>query len=231
MSYNSKISVVTVTYHNSAGLEDTLKSLSVLASKPFEVVVVAGAFDRSEYDLVGFYSEWLQIQYLHDLDSGIYDAMNIGKSVVGGNYIHYLNAGDTIHGDPYLTWRPDQLLPVLLKYRDRPMSLMRKIHTLGHGYCHQGILFNKNHPDYDLRYKVSADIDLLISLFPRGLNDFSFSSEGHVVYDMSGVSSRRKFKRDLEILKSFTARISFFYGVKFLGYKIAKSIRFLIRGV
>lgn len=193
-----KLSVITVTYNNAAGLDDTLKSLSVLKNKPYEVIIIDGASKDNTPTIVDKYRHYLNIIFISEKDKGIYDAMNKGKHLAKGELLHYLNAGDCVSGEVY-----DSLAqPCLLNVRLFENKLLLGECSLSHSgtsYCHQGIIFPREHPDYNLTYRLCADYNLISTLYPYGLDLLPRLGEGYIIYDMSGVSANKRLRRDLEL--------------------------------
>jgi putative colanic acid biosynthesis glycosyltransferase len=87
--------IVTVVLNDRDGLQRTHKSLTAQTCRDFDWIVVdGGSHDGTP--------EYL-LSYQHDLawwcsapDRGLYDAMNIGLTKAEGDYLMFLNAGDTL---------------------------------------------------------------------------------------------------------------------------------------
>ena len=201
---NLNISVITITKNNIDGLSRTLNSLSKLDVKPFELIVVDGSFSVDSMKLVNYYSKFLNIIHINSSDSGIYDAMNVGKSYSSGSLIHYLNSGDEVFGDLYSNLYFPCTLPV--RIIDDDIFWWDKIKLLGYGYCHQGIIFPLNHEIYDTSFKISADFKLILKTFSRGLPPINPAKNGYVSYYLGGFSSVNSCLTKFEVLK-----ISFLY--------------------
>ena len=84
-------SIVTITYQNLLGLEETLESVQAQRCRDFEHVVVDGGSTDGTAD-------WLQQNFdgvwLSEPDRGRYDAMNKGARMAKGTYLWFLHAGD-----------------------------------------------------------------------------------------------------------------------------------------
>jgi len=195
----SRVSVISVTFNNADGLEVTLEALSALGVKPLEVVVIDGGSKDRTAEVVRVYSSKLNIVYISEEDDGIYDAMNKGRSIAKGEFVNYLNAGDTIQGDPYAHVSKACRMPVILKSEEGSVLGKEGSVILGLGYNHQAIIFKVDHRPYDLKYRISADFDLILHEFPRGIASVPMSEDATVFYQFGGVSSVNRFERDLEI--------------------------------
>ena len=124
-----------------------------------------------------------EVVILSEPDKGLYDAMNKGLRLATGDYLVFLNAGDTLHAADTLETivRSAQPLPGVL-YGDTaitdeqgnflhlrrlrpPKKLSWKSFRQGMLVCHQAFYaltdIAKNLP-YDPRYRYSADVDWCI---------------------------------------------------------------------
>lgn len=230
----NNISVVTVTYNNAAGLKITLESLNKINEKPFEIIIIDANSKDNTKEIVEHYSSLLNIKYICERDNGIYDAMNKGCHSATGSLIHYLNAGDTVSGDVYLGINEPCRLNVILIGDNKKIINKSKVTHNGYGYCHQGVIFPSKHKSYNTKYKIAADLDALMYIFPQKILMLPVHREGNVFYDMSGVSSNKRLARDLEIAKIFVAHKKYFMLVTFiissvLKYPIPKFVRRSLR--
>jgi glycosyltransferase involved in cell wall biosynthesis len=195
------VSVVTVTYNNAQGLVKTLDSLRDLQVRPSEILVVDGGSGDGTLDVLREYAELIpELRYVSERDNGIYAAMNKGKRLAAHPLIHYLNAGDIVLGEPYRSVGQPTRLPVEICTTDDQVGWKDFIKLRGFGYCHQGLLFPASHPDYDTRYRIAGDFDVIMRSFPDGLFDLPVSSHGRVRYYLGGVSSQRSARLDREVV-------------------------------
>ena len=202
------VSVVTVTLNNAAGLRETLHSLAALQCRPMEVVVVDGGSIDDTAAVVDAYRAKLVVGFSSGPDRGIYDAMNKGHRSCVGELVHYLNAGDTVFGEPYRNVSQACLLPVHVHDESGRFFFEEFIRHGGYGYCHQGILFPRGHPSYKEEYRVAADLDLMIACFPRGLQGLPRAVGGGARFNLGGTSSRAGKARDREVRDIFFRRLS-----------------------
>lgn len=100
----TKLSVITVNLNNEAGLKLTLDSLSRQSFINYELIVIDGGSNDRSIDIIGEYepvfNRIIRFFWLSEPDSGIYDAMNKGIDLSNGEYLLFLNSGDTlVHQD------------------------------------------------------------------------------------------------------------------------------------
>jgi glycosyltransferase involved in cell wall biosynthesis len=219
----SSVSVVTVTLNNAEGLRQTLHSLAALATLPSQVLIVDGGSVDDTTAVVRQFEQALPIVFTSEPDRGIYDAMNKGRRAARGALIHYLNAGDTVFGEPYSRATQPCLLPVHLHDEAGNFFFRDFIRHGGHAYCHQGILFPRDHPAYDLRYRVAADLDLMIACFPAGLRGLPWA-EGGVRFDLGGVSSTARRVQGQEFRSIFYQRLPWPVAVRLHAAMVLKDL-------
>lgn len=196
-----KITIITVTFRNDDELRLTLESLRKLECKPYEVLVIDGAVSPTAKAIALNYADSLNIRYYGEFDSGIYDGMNKGLAKATGDFIHYLNSGDYISGEPYSRWQPGELLPVKLIDRNLNFLGYAKRNLWRTSYNHQGLLFPNPHKNYDISYAIAADYLLMREIYPDGFSDFIVNTDGFVAFNTAGISSKNRVRRDQEIAR------------------------------
>ena len=87
-----KFSVVTVVLNDLEGLKKTRESLIGQDYQNFEWIVWDG--ESTDNTLHFLQSMQDKVKWRSKKDSGIYDAMNQGVSMAGGDYVVFMNAGD-----------------------------------------------------------------------------------------------------------------------------------------
>jgi glycosyltransferase involved in cell wall biosynthesis len=93
-----RISIITINYNNSLGLEKTIKSVLYQTYKLIEYIIVDGASTDSSQVVIDKYKS--NISYaLSEGDNGIYNAMNKGIKLATGDYILFLNSGDVLNNN------------------------------------------------------------------------------------------------------------------------------------
>ena len=90
-----KLSIITINWNNKEGLRKTIESvLGQTARDQFEYVVVDGAStDGGKEMLESEYADRID-KWVSEPDKGIYNAMNKGVRMSGGEYCVILNSGD-----------------------------------------------------------------------------------------------------------------------------------------
>lgn len=95
------ISVITINYNNNKGLEDTVKSVIKQTYNDFEYIIIDGGSDDGSKKVIEQYNSYFGY-VISEPDTGIYNAMNKGISAAKGEYLLFLNSGDTLSNDNIL---------------------------------------------------------------------------------------------------------------------------------
>ena len=96
-----KFSIITVTYNAEAVLEDTIQSVISQTYHHVEYILVDGASKDSTLSIIDRYRDRIT-RIVSEPDKGLYDAMNKGIRLATGDYLCFLNAGDSFHEDDTL---------------------------------------------------------------------------------------------------------------------------------
>lgn len=88
-----KISVITVVYNDSNGLEYTIQSVLSQTYNSIEYIVIDGGSNDGTIDIIKKYESQIDI-WKSEPDEGIFDAMNKGVRLASGEWLNFMNAGD-----------------------------------------------------------------------------------------------------------------------------------------
>ena len=192
-----RFTVITITYYAERVLQRTLDSVLCQTYEGVEHLIIDGASKDGTLALAEAYKQQSdasesghKVIVKSEPDHGIYDAMNKGLAQAYGDYVVFLNAGDSFPSSDTLEQivrrcklmeRPSDGLPgVLYGNTDVVDAQGRYLHprrlqppaqlswrSFRHGMlvCHQAFYARtdiaKNLP-YDTRYRFSADVDWCI---------------------------------------------------------------------
>jgi glycosyltransferase involved in cell wall biosynthesis len=180
-----KISIITVNLNNCCGLKRTVDSVLRQTVQPFEFIVVDGSSTdgSAEYlaSVVGV------SDFVSEKDSGIYDAMNKGIRRAKGDYVLFLNSGDTLSSREVLSVLSDLSMESDVIHglsrlvfpgggshifgAKRLMPGMSLFHAMI--FTHQVALFRRTLFDrfglYDTSFRIVADYDFILKLFLAGM--------------------------------------------------------------
>lgn len=179
-----KLSIITITYNNLAGLRKTAESVLLQTVSDFEWIIIDGAStdgtkayldtikDNSVIEPTNTANN-LQItncklQIISEPDSGIYNAMNKGIRLAQGEYIQILNAGDCLAA-PDVTERMLNALAERTANEKQPIDIlygnMLKVDA-------EGKLIGKSgYTEYSLRQFYSSTLNHDCAYIRRALFD------------------------------------------------------------
>lgn len=181
-------SIITVTYNAGAVLEDTIQSVIAQTYHHVEYIIVDGASTDNTLDIARKYRDRIA-RVVSEPDKGLYDAMNKGIALATGDYLCFLNAGDSFHEDDTLqqmvhtlrelTELPDVLYGetelvdaeghfVRMRRLQAPEHLTWRSFRHGMLVCHQAFFAKRTLAEpYDLSYRFSADFDWCIRIMKK----------------------------------------------------------------
>jgi len=89
------LSIVTINKDNRIGLQKTINSLRSLGERNYQWVCIDSVSTDGSVELANQFKTQ-DDKVISEKDTGIYNAMNKGISLVKGDYILFLNSGDTL---------------------------------------------------------------------------------------------------------------------------------------
>ena len=174
-----KISVITVVFNGEDHIARTIESVIKQTYKQIEYIIIDGKSTDLTLEVVARFEGVDKV--ISEPDSGLYDAMNKGLKQATGDYVWFLNSGDQIFSEVTvanlvagLTGMPgiiyggtmiidEQQNEVGDRRLKPPEKLSWKSFQQGMVVCHQSIIVKRElAPEYNLDYRLSADIDWAI---------------------------------------------------------------------
>lgn len=95
------LTIVTINRNNAAGLEKTMRSVASQVRGDFEYVVIDGASTDGSVEVIRSFEASFgeRLKWISEPDKGIYNAMNKGIGMATGDYLQFLNSGDSLVSD------------------------------------------------------------------------------------------------------------------------------------
>ena len=93
-----KISIITINYNNLAGLQETYRSIIAQTYKDYEWIVIDGGSNQGDKAFLAEHEKDLAY-WCSEPDNGVYNAQNKGIVHAKGEYLIFMNSGDTFY-DP-----------------------------------------------------------------------------------------------------------------------------------
>jgi glycosyltransferase involved in cell wall biosynthesis len=91
-----KISIITVVYNAKNSLAETMQSVTgQTMRKNIEYIIIDGGSTDGTQDFIQAHKNEIDV-WISEPDKGLYDAMNKGLRLATGDFVWFVNAGDTI---------------------------------------------------------------------------------------------------------------------------------------
>lgn len=206
-----KVSIITVVYNAKNALQVTIESVKQVQYPNKEVIIIDGGSTDGTKDVIE--KNYLDItMWVSEKDNGIYDAMNKALRMSTGDYVWFVNAGDTIYdafilehifkgkeqfadlyyGDTLVTAPNGQILGLRRKKPSRVLKWTS--FKRGMTVCHQSILVRREKvPFYDLSYRFSSDFDWVIKILKSGVTVHN-TRRIIAVFEEGGATTQNRIK-------------------------------------
>ena len=192
------VTIITVCRNHAQELERTIRSVERQTWQEKEYLVIDGASTDDTLDVIKAHEVSIT-RWVSEPDQGIYDAMNKGVRMARGEWVIFMNAGDTFASDDTLqrvfgspldadVIYGDVIKGELVKKAEDPRNAHRMF------YCHQSAFVRtrclREFP-FDIRHRMSADFKQVKQLYLSGKTfrqlDFPVAN-----FDTQGVSNRNR---------------------------------------
>lgn len=222
-------SIITVTYNAEHTLPATLKSIEEQTCELFEFLLVDGASKDRTVEIAEK-SSILNKKIHSKPDKGIYDAMNKGLGMAHGDYVIFLNAGDSFHSPdtlkhiaeavmdndyPGIVYGQTDIVDSDRKYIGPRHLIAPEILTLdsfknGMVVCHQAfVVLRKITNNFDTRYRFSADYEWCIRCLQHSSRNL-YLDETLIDYLSEGVTTANRGKSLFERFSIMSHYYGFF---------------------
>ena len=192
------VTIITVCRNHAQELERTIRSVESQTWQEKEYLVIDGASTDDSLDVIKAHEASIT-RWVSEPDQGIYDAMNKGVKMAQGEWVIFMNAGDTFAMDDTLQrvfgspQDADVIYGDVIKgERVKQAEAPRNAHRMF--YCHQSAFVRtsclREFP-FDIRHRMSADFKQVKQLFLSGKRfrqlDFPVAN-----FDTQGVSNKNR---------------------------------------
>ena len=207
---SQKVSVITINYNNKVGLEKTIQSVINQTWLGFEYIIIDGASTDGSKELIERYSDKINY-WVSEPDTGVYNAMNKAIKVANGDFVIFMNSGDTFYENSIL----EKVNPLLTdqydiyygdNYKVKPSSKRKKNYpeklsfAFFYSSCinHQSTLIRrKMFYDYFLyneEYRIVSDWEFFIYTICVENRPYKYLQMTISNYDFTGISSLDKYR-------------------------------------
>lgn len=182
-----RFSIITVTYNAEKVIGKTIQCVLAQSYRNYEYIIVDGASKDQTLSIIDQYRDHIT-KVISEPDKGLYDAMNKGITAATGDYLCFLNAGDSFHEADTLKLMVDSIhgneLPDIIygetaivdkddnflhmRRLKAPEKLTWKSFRQGMLVCHQAFFAKRSLAEpFDLSYRFSADFDWCIRVMKK----------------------------------------------------------------
>ena len=192
------VTIITVCRNHAKELERTIRSVECQIWQEKEYLVIDGASTDDTQNVIKAHEASIT-RWVSEPDQGIYDAMNKGVRMAQGEWVIFMNAGDTFVSDDTLqrvfgspqdadVIYGDVIKGEVVKKAEAPRNAHRMF------YCHQSAFVKtsclREYP-FDIGHRMSADFKQVKQLYLSGKRfrqlDFPVAN-----FDTQGVSNRNR---------------------------------------
>ncbi len=197
---NTKITIITVCYNAVNLIDQTIQSVIGQTYPNVEYIVVDGASTDGTIDLIKKYDKKIT-RFVSEKDGGIYDAMNKGIIMATGEWVLFMNAGDTFFSKDVLSkifsakkYLADVIFGDTLNHykwgyvisEGRPFNGVERRMP----FCHQSSFVRRTvlmDNKFEMSFRVSADHNQFYSLY---LSGYKFLHLPMIIsiFDTTGIS-------------------------------------------
>ena len=205
--------VITVVYNCADSIEKTIRSVLSQSGPSMEYIIVDGGSTDGTLEIIDRYRSSIT-KFVSKPDRGIYDAMNRGIEMAEGQWINFMNSGDTFTDDTVLVQAEKfiqtgdydiiygdiyELFPDGTQHRKEAERHPTSKHRMF--FCHQAAFVKTEilkEIGFDIRYHMSADLKFFKQCYNKRYR-FGYMPIQVAVFDKKGISSR---KRDLGLMEN-----------------------------
>lgn len=235
-----KVTIVTVVYNGEDYLEETILSVINQTYKNIEYIVIDGGSKDKTLDIIKKYENNISY-WSSEPDKGIYDAMNKGIIKATGEWINFMNAGDSFCNDDVLSKIFNELSDSdidiiygntqgrkenkLKQYIPASLNLLKKRMP----FCHQSSFVKTSllkSDLFDLSYRIAADYNLFYRLY-KYRKKFRYFNMDIAIYDLNGISENK----GLEVIKEYGHIQGVYNTLSFKLYFFKRSVIFYVKKI
>ena len=224
-----KISIITVCYNSEKYIRSAIESVLNQTYKDIEYIVVDGGSKDTTLNIVKAYEPLFggRMHWISEPDQGLYDAMNKGIKMSGGDVIGMLNSDDlfvnaevieevisafnnaddieAVYADLYYVSQADTST-IARKW----ITGIQKPFRTGWHPAHPTLYIKKDVYDkyglFNLRYKLASDFEIMLRFIDRYKIKMIYLNEVLVSMRLGGTTNKsisNVFFQNIEILRAF----------------------------
>lgn len=245
--------MITICFNDAKNLEATIASVVGQTYKNMEFVIVDGGSGDSTLELIHLHEARIT-KWVSERDTGIYDAMNKGLRLASGDYLIFMNAGDTFHSNNTV----EAAMERITSEREKPLIAYgraaifeedgtfikdlaplrfskRNLNMFGtRTVCHQSIFVARGAaPEYDTKFRLKAELDWYYRLLDTTWNEQRLELDLTIVdYRLGGRGEKEWKANELErigVTWKNTPRLTFIALAPFFALPLAFRLNVVAR--
>ena len=206
------LTIATVCYNAAEELEKTIQNVAKQTYPTIEYLIIDGESKDNTIEVIKKYESSIS-NYISEKDNGIYDAMNKAIQLAKGDYILFMNAGDSFVSDTIIEEIFTELYQEFESKKDFPdliygdYNVINKTFSetvkaealnknwIGMKFCHQSMLLKTNLAKKQLfsgNY-ITSDFEQVYELYKKGIS-FYYFTKPIANFRTDGLSSKNKIK-------------------------------------
>lgn len=207
-----KFSIITVCKNMGEELRATISSIKNQSYRDFEYIIIDGDSTDSTKKVIKLNKDVVN-KLVSEADSGIYEAMNKGLKLARGEYVYFLNAGDTLASDSVLKEMAKKAQNFDLIYGDVNVVDSKQSYRnyftrvdswflVKNSICHQA-MFSKRElylkwGIFDENFQVAGDYEWLLRVWSKINTTKLYLPIVVANFNMGGKSSSQKYRQIAE---------------------------------
>lgn len=201
-----KFSIITINYNNLEGLKKTYESVVSQTCKDLEWIVIDGGSTDGSKEFIEEHQDKFAY-WCSEPDKGVYNAMNKGVVKARGEYLVFMNSGDSFYNADVLqkvkNLDSDKDIISGLVYYEDDGTLMRWYHPniliqlYEDTVNHQGSFIKRylfDNLKYDENLKIVSDWKFFLEAIVKRGASFEYSDIAVAKQEKDGVSLNKSFK-------------------------------------
>lgn len=207
-----KVSIITATFNSAHGIEACLDSILSQNYKNIECLIIDGKSKDQTIEIVSQKQKSHScIKIVSESDKGIYDALNKGIAIAGGDLIGFVHSDDLLASSNVISKLVSKIQNENLDGVYGDLQYVDKINTnkiirfwkscefnpnlLGKGWmpAHPTLILKKEvyleHGVFDKSYKISADYDFMLRIFKDSKLKFGYLPKVIIKMRVGGASN------------------------------------------
>ena len=208
---NKLVTIVTVTYNCKDLLEKTILSVINQTYDNVEYIIIDGASTDGTLDIIKKYEEHIDY-WITEPDGGIYDAMNKGINNAKGEWINFMNAGDSFADlntvEYVMNHNSKEAELIYGNFKIENTEEIRKAFNtdqwfLTMPFCHQTLFVKTNLMKselFDTTYKLAADYNFIIKMYVQN-KVFLYIDRLIAIFSPEGFASSNKILMNTESIR------------------------------